>query len=285
MLMNSIKLEQAEITPIKIQLGDIGNNLKIYVLSDMHLGDPHADVPTLKKIVDFIKNTPECYCILLGDILNTALKTSKSDIYTETLNVSQAQKLACELLMPIKDKILAMTPGNHENRVWRETGVDVSLWLAEKLGIQDRYRNEFIALSVSFGKDIDGKPFRLNIAGQHGAYGGGRRLGTALNALEDLDGIIANADLFIRAHTHQQVQGSRKVYMFNQNGNIESKVKYYYNSPSVLNYGGYALDKGYKPTNDDPAYLNVRAVSYRGSNNGKRNTRTERSFKIDKVML
>lgn len=115
-----------EIVPVKVNL-ELGNNLKLYVLSDTHIGDVHANINDLKKIINFIKDTPECYCILLGDILNTALKNSKSDIYSETLSVAESQKLALELLLPIKDKIIAMTPGNHENRVWREVGVDLSL--------------------------------------------------------------------------------------------------------------------------------------------------------------
>lgn len=267
-----------EITPIKVKLNS-DNNIKIYTLSDMHIGDANADIPTLRTIIDFIKNTPECYCILLGDILNTALKTSKSDIYSEALSLSEAQKLALELLMPIKDKILAMTPGNHENRVWKEVGVDLSLWLAEKLGLQDKYRNNGIALTIQFGKDINGKPFRLNIFGQHGAYGGGRKLGAAMNALEDLDGIVGNADIYIRAHTHQPIQGSRNVFLFDDKGNISRNTKYYFNSPSVMNYGGYAYDKGYKPTDDSPCYLNIRAVSQR------KGTKTVKEFKIDKVSL
>jgi len=195
------------------------------------------------------------------------------------LSLSEAQKLALELLLPIKDKILAMTPGNHENRVWKEVGVDLSLWLAEKLGIQDRYRNNGIALTIQFGKDVNGNPFRLNIFGQHGAYGGGRKLGAAMNALEDLDGIVGNADIYIRAHTHQPIQGSRNIFLFDDKGNISRNTKYYFNSPSVMNYGGYAYDKGYKPTDDTPCYLNIRAVSQR------KGTKTLKNFKIDKVSL
>ena len=267
-----------EIKPIKINLEE-DNNIQIYVLSDMHIGDANADLPTLKKIVEHIKNTPNMYVILLGDILNTALKTSKSDIYSETLNVMEAQKLALELLLPIKDKILAMTPGNHENRVWKEVGVDLSLWLAEKLSVQDRYRNNNIALTIQFGSDVNGNPFRLNIFGQHGAYGGGRRLGAAMNALEDLDGIVGNADIYIRAHTHQPIQGSRNIFLFDDKGNMHRRTKYYFNSPSVLNYGGYAAEKGYKPTDDTPCYLNIRAVSTR------KGSKVDKAFKIDKVML
>ena len=271
-------METIEIIPIKVKL-NIGDNLKLYTLSDLHLGDVNCDIPTVKKIVDFIKNTPEAYVILLGDILNTGLKNSKSDIYSETMNLMEAQKLALELLLPIKDKIIAMTPGNHENRVWREVGVDMSLWLAEKLGIQDKYRNNGLALNIQFGEDSNKHPYSLKVFGQHGAYGGGRRLGSAMNALEDLDGIVGNADIYIRAHTHQPIQGSRSVFVFNEYGNIEKQIKYYFNAPSVLNYGGYAYDKGYRPTDDTPCYLNIKAFCER------KGTRLYKKFKIYKIML
>ena len=70
-------IESNEIVPIKTKL-NIGNNLKLYVLSDAHLGSAEVDLNTLKQIIQFIKDTPECYCILLGDILDTALKNSKT---------------------------------------------------------------------------------------------------------------------------------------------------------------------------------------------------------------
>lgn len=272
-------MEVNEITPIKINLPKEENNIKLYVLSDTHLGDSCADLDQIKEVINFIHDTPNCYCILLGDLLNTALKDSKSDIYCETLNVSQAQKLALDLLLPIKDKIIAMTPGNHENRVWRSVGVDVSLWLAEKLGVQKNYRNNFLALDIAFGKDNSGRPYHLRVVGQHGAYGGGRRLGAAMNALEDIDGIVGNADIIIRAHTHQSVQGSRSIFLFNEKGNLEKRTKYYFNAPAFLKTGGYGLDKGYRPTDTSPCYLNVRAYNRRSG------SRLEKTFKIDKITL
>lgn len=268
-----------EITPIKVKLETKRNNIKIYVLSDVHIGAPECDIKTLKKVVETIKSDPNFYVILLGDILNTALKNSKSDIYSEVLSMSDAQKLAVELLTPIKDKIIAMTPGNHENRVWRETGIDLSLWLAEKLEIQDKYRVNAIALSVDFGKDYNGKPYKLNIFGQHGGYGSGRKLGAAMNAIEDMDGIVANADIYVRAHTHSPVQGSRKVFTFNDQGNLETKVKEYFNAPSFLLTGGYGLDKGYRPQDITPCYLNVRAYCEREG------SKLNKYFKIDRVIL
>ncbi len=272
-------METKEIRPVKITLPSDLKTLKIYVLSDAHIGSSECSITELKKIVNFIKDTPECYCILLGDILNTALKNSKSDIYSETMCVADTQKLAIALLDPIKDKILGMVAGNHENRVWREVGFDISHWIADKLDITDRYWANGIALSIRFGSDFGARPYTLNIFGQHGAYGGGRKMGSAANALEDLDGIVANADIYIRAHTHQPIQGSRRVFTFNDKGNLDSHTKYYFNAPSVCKYAGYGYEKGYKPTDNSPCFLNIRPECYR---NG---TRLERTFKIDKIML
>lgn len=267
-----------EIEPIKCKLSSESNRIALYVLSDIHLGSPEADIDTLKNIIHHIEQDKNMYVILLGDILDTALRNSKTDIYSETLSISSAQKLAIELLTPIKDKIIAMTPGNHENRVWKEVGIDLSLWLAEKLGLQDKYRNNGIALTISFGQDQNGNPFRLNIFGQHGSRGG-RKLGSAMNALEELDSIVSNADIYIMGHTHQNLQGGRLVFSFNSQGNIEKKYKYYFNSPALLNYGGYAYDKGYKPSDNSPCYLSIRAISHR------KGAKLNKNFLIDKIML
>lgn len=268
-----------EITPIKVELSQESNNIQLYVLSDVHIGDPCADLKLLEQVINKIKETPDMYVILLGDILNTAIVNSKSDIYSETFNMAKAQETALKYLLPIKDKILAMTPGNHENRVWKSVGLDVSLWLAEKLGVQDRYRNNFIALDISFGRDNSGAPFHLKVAGQHGGYGGGRKLGAAMNALEDVDGIVCNADLYVRAHTHSSVSGQRDVFEFNTNGNLNKHHKHYFNAPAFLKTGGYGLDKGYKPQSTYPIYLNIRAFCDR------KGSRLDKYFKIDEIML
>lgn len=272
-------MEMSEITTIKTELLTEENNIKLYVLSDTHLGDPCADIDKVREVINFIKETPNCYCILLGDLLNTAIVNGKSDIYSETLNVKQAQELALELLIPIKDKIIAMTPGNHENRVWKAVGVDISLWLAEKLGLENKYRNNFLALDIAFGKDSNGNPYHIKVAGQHGGYGGGRKLGAAMNALEDIDGIICNADIYIRAHTHSSLSGRRDIFLFTDSGNVIKKHKHYFSAPAFLKTGGYGLDKGYKPQNTDLRYLNIRAYCKRVG------SKLLKDFKVDEIMV
>lgn len=272
-------MEMNEIIPIKTKVNTTGNALRIYVLSDLHIGDSNCDIDKIKRVVDFIKNDPDMYVICLGDILNTALKNSKSDIYSEQMNIADSQKLAVQILSPIKEKILAMVSGNHENRVWRETGLDLSLWLAEKLNCEDKYRLGGLALTIDFGKTPKNRPFRLKIFGQHGSRGG-RKLGGPLSAVEEMDGIISNADIYIMGHTHQSVQGGKAVYSFNVQGNIEKQYKYYFNAPAFLKYGGYGYEKGYKPGDDLPCYLNIRGYCTYDEKQTQHN-----NFKIDKICM
>ena len=100
-----------------------------------------------------------------------------------------------------------------------------------------------------------------------------------MSAAEDLDGIVANADLYIRAHTHSPVKGSRKVFTFNDQGNLECKVKTYFNAPSFLKAGGYGLDKGYRPQDTTPCYLNIRAY------NEREKSKLKKYFKIDTIIM
>lgn len=272
-------METNEIRPIKTKIESDENYLRLYVLSDLHIGDSLCDIEKIKKVVEFIKKDRNMYVVTLGDVLNTALKNSKSDIYSELMNISDAQKLAVEILSPIKNRILAMVSGNHEDRVWRETGLDLSLWLAEKLGCEDKYRNGGFVLTIDFGKTPKNRKYRLKVFGQHGSRGG-RKLGGPLSALEEMDGIVANADIYVMGHTHQSVQGGRASYIINSQGNVEKQYKYYFNAPAFLKYGGYGYDKGYKPGDDLPCYLNIRPYCTYDD----KKTQCEH-FKIDKVTL
>lgn len=268
-----------EIKPVKVRLDTEESNIRVYVLSDLHIGDPHCNIAKIKKVVEYIKNDKQMYVILLGDILNTALANSKSDIYGEMMNSGEARKLTTELLSPIKDRIVGMVGGNHESRMYREVGVDLSALLAESLGCLDKYSLGGILSVIEFGKNPQGHPYRVKIFGQHGSRGG-RKLGGSMNALEDMDSIVVNADIYVMGHTHQNLQGGRTGYYVNDKGGIEKIYKYYFNAPAFLEYGGYGYEKGYKPGDTEPCYLNIRAYNVYNDKRNYKNT-----LKIDKVML
>ena len=116
---------------IKRELGLDIDKLKIIPISDTHIGDKTSNTKAFKEALERIKNEENTYTILNGDLCNIALKTSKSDSYEDTLTPMQQVLTLINYLEPIKDKILVMSIGNHEERIKKDTNIDI-LWLVAK---------------------------------------------------------------------------------------------------------------------------------------------------------
>ena len=95
------------------------------------------DYKRLLNRIEYIKNTPNAYCILNGDIIDNATKTSIGDTYTQVFNPMEQLSKAVEIFAPIKDKILCITHGNHENRTYKNEGINLSCLMAKQLGLDN----------------------------------------------------------------------------------------------------------------------------------------------------
>ena len=189
---------------INIKINAPKNTFQLMVLGDMHIGDELCDLDLIKNTIEYIKKTKECYCILNGDLINNALKTSKSDSYKEQMTIEQEQDLLIDLLTPIKDKILVMATGNHEYKTSLLAGINPLKAVALALGIKDKLVENSYLLNMEFGtahgvKNLNNK---YVVFGIHGGSGGGRRAGATANALQDMALIRPDMDLYIHSHTH-----------------------------------------------------------------------------------
>ena len=162
---------------IKIDLPKELEFMELHVFADEHMGDPHSDAKRLLQRIEDVKNTPHAYCILNGDIIDNATKTSIGDTYAQELNPMDQLTTAAELFEPIKDKILCITHGNHENRTYKKEGINLSYLLAAQLGLTERYTptSAIIFLRLGSGGSHGGK-IRYTIYALHGS-GGGRKEG------------------------------------------------------------------------------------------------------------
>ena len=214
--------------------------ISIVPLADLHVGDPHCDWRLVTSRIDGIKSDPNAYIICDGDLADTATRNSIGDVYSNTHNPNEQINLIVQLLSPVKDKILAISgSGNHEARVWKSDGVDMTERIARELGVVDRYTPESALLSVNLGKQ------QYKIYFTHGS-GGGRKLGSKANRLLELSDIIT-ADVFIMAHTHVPVV-TRKTRMEDVRGKLEQREMLFVNTSAALKYGGYGEIQGYTPT-------------------------------------
>ena len=137
---------------IKIDLPRELETIELHTFADEHIGDEHSDIKRVMQRIEYVKNTPNAYCIMNGDIMDNATKTSIGDTYTQVFNPMEQLERAVELFAPIKDKILCVTHGNHENRTYKKEGINLSRLIASQLGIEDRYTPTSAVLFIRFGE-------------------------------------------------------------------------------------------------------------------------------------
>lgn len=188
---------------VKTTLGKDIKAIELHTFSDWHIGDKSCDIAAIKKQIQYVLDNKNAYVICNGDLMNNATKTSVSDCYAEEIPPMEQLAMLCELLEPIKDKILVLTQGNHEARTYRTDGIDLTALVAKQLGIYDRYVREGGVLFLRFGKTSSHNhelPQLYSIYCTHGS-GGGRKEGAKAIRLADMASIV-DCDIYIHSHTH-----------------------------------------------------------------------------------
>lgn len=237
---------------IKANLSKEIDTLELHIFADEHIGDHYCDIPRLKSRIDYVANNPNAYCILNGDIIDYASRSSIGDIETRDFNIMEQLEVAVQLFSPIKKKILCITDGNHENRGYRKEGFDVSKIIASQLGISSFYSptSAFIFLQFGNSEIKRGKKQHYTLYVNHGS-GGGRKEGAKAIRLADMAS-VCDADIYIHSHTHLPMvlkEGYFRVDV--QNSSVINVTKLFVNTASNLNYGGYGVAQEYKPNSKD----------------------------------
>lgn len=238
---------------IKVELPKEQEEIILCPLFDLHIGEPACDIAMVEREIEFIKNTPNAYAIIGGDIMDNATTNSIGDVYTAKLTPQQQLEQIVGYLKPISKKILAMVSGNHEERTWRESGIDLLGCVAMQLGIEDRYAEEGAVLFVCFGNNRNQTnrakgyiPLNYSVYITHGS-GGGRKVGGKANRLYDL-GDIVDCDCVICGHTHEPICFKKTFFRTDRTKfTVIEKERLYVNTGSFLNYAKYAERKGFLP--------------------------------------
>ena len=245
---------------IKIDLPRELPSVEVHTFADEHIGDEHSDIKRLRERIARVENDPLAYCILNGDIIDNATKTSIGDTYTQVFNPMEQLAKAVEIFSPIRDKILCITHGNHENRTYKKEGINLSCLLAKQLGLEDRYTPTSAALFVRVGEMTGGNK-ETNGSGKyrkicytmyvlHGS-GGGRKEGAKAIRLADMASII-DTDIYIHSHTHLPMVMKQAFHRIDErNSTVAIVDKLFVNTAANLKYGGYGEAGAFKPSSTD----------------------------------
>lgn len=236
--------------PIKADLSADTKSIELLVLADHHYSDPHSDHDAIRRDIDYVMGHDNAYCVLAGDLMDCALKTSLGDVYT---NLSPMEELAActEMFDPLakSGKVLAVVGGNHEARHYRTNGIDMTRLMCRQIGIEDKYSPDTALLFLRFGrepKECHHRPILYTIYLTHGS-GGGRKEGGKIQRLADY-ALIVDADCYICGHTH--LPASFKTGFARPsaaNSSVTYCTKLFVNAAAKLQYGGYGDIGGFKP--------------------------------------
>lgn len=233
---------------IKRDLGKQFKDIKILALSDFHVGDSLCNLKLIKQVLTEVKESENTFIILNGDLINNATRTSVSDVYNDQLTPTEQILMLCNLLEDVKDRILVIHPGNHENRTYKTDGVDIIRLVAKQLGIEDRFSAGwwYLYLTLGINKEHKDRPVMYTITGIHG-YGGGRKMGGKINNLVEMSDKVV-ADLYVMGHTHTPIITRNTIFVPDyQHKTLTKKDKYYLMTNSFLEYGGYGETYGFTP--------------------------------------
>lgn len=205
----------------------------VYPLGDVHLGAKMHDAEKWARWLGYFEERQSVSMLGTGDFLNTAIIGSKSDVYEEKLTVGEAKRKLRDQLTPFADRIDLMMPGNHEERVTRQTGdcpiQDVSDWL------KVNYARSAALIVYTVGDQ------EYEVYVRHGTGNGQSVAGLRKSA-----GVV-RADIYITGHTHQQVI-ARDDWFVRVRDRMTRRERVFVVAGSFLGYEPYAAERGYVPT-------------------------------------
>jgi predicted phosphodiesterase len=235
---------------VKIDLPASIETITVEVFFDLHIGSPKCDTDLIKERIERVKNNPNTYCIIGGDIINNSTKTSVGDVYSEPLSPMAQITTAIELFKPIKDKIIGCVSGNHERRTYKQDGIDLIYFMCTELGIVDRYAYGAELLFIRFGVNPRDKRRKMcyTVYLTHGDGQGGRLIGGKANGLQRR-GRIVNSDIVITGHTHTPFTFRENTFVIDyQNSTVNEREQVFINASATLNYEEYAELYGLPPS-------------------------------------
>ena len=221
------------------------DDITIIPIADVHLGSRECMEQEFMEFIDRVKETPNTYLILGGDLIDNGLRNSLTNVYRATMPPSQQKREMANILAPVADRILACVVGNHERRSSKDSDDDPVYDIMMKIDREDVYRENMAFLKLQFG-DQNGagsKNPTYTIVVSHGAGGGQMTSGAVLRA-ERFGYAVDGMDALIVGHTHKPfVTNPGKIVIDKHNNTVSVKPFKVINMTSWLKYGDYAAQK------------------------------------------
>jgi len=201
--------------------------MKLAFIGDLHIGHISFNQNVLQMMFDEIDSDREHYRILLmGDLLECATKSSIGAGIIETnLTVDAQIERAIELFRPYRDLIDGIVEGNHEARIYKMTGIDVTKLIAQALDVP--YLRYTGVVKYTLGR------IRYTVNMWHGSGGAGT-IGNSFNKCIKMAEKTVS-DVYAMGHTHKLGCTSRQ-FTIPKTVQVEEITQHFILTGSALDY-------------------------------------------------
>lgn len=231
------------------------NELFLIPMGDLHVGEKGFNKESedkVKSYVEWVKKKPNCFIILMGDLINNATLDSPSSPFQQNMTLQEQIDKVVEYFKPIKHKIIGAITGNHENRLEDYAGYNPTISICDKLGIYYfGYDGIIIFRMGCHGKyGLRHPRASFSIYFHHTTGGSGITIGGKLNRDDLLRRIVCNCDAYLGGHNHMLGVVHTGIFKVNETaGKLEFLRQMVVDCGGYLNYeDSYANKKQLTPS-------------------------------------
>lgn len=213
------------------------DHVNIYPIGDVQAGSRGFNEELYKKWKKMVLADPNGYVVVVGDMINNGLKTSKTNSYREVMQPFEQREWLIDEMRDLREKVIGAVTGNHELR--SVNSVDICPLYDSLLvnGIRDIYRENLNAMKVTFGDKGGGRPVAYIMVLHHGL--GGKRA-------EDFGYQIEGCDVMITGHTHQPKSLFPARLVIDPYNNVVREAPFKHIVVPSFDKAGYSIAGAYK---------------------------------------
>lgn len=224
------------------------DEITVIDLTDIHVGAKKFRRAEFKAIIEFVKNTPGCFVLIGGDVIEAITKVSVGDPAEQEESINEQVIDFIELVLPIADRLICEEWGNHcGGRTEKAAQVDLARTIATILKIP--YFRERVIIDMHWR----GTMKRISLAHKYGKALRKAQIETAVERVMSWSNF--KIDCFFSGHTHESFYFPKNVMTLMPGKGMVTHRYFICNGGSFLGRGDtYASREDYPPTPQDIVY-------------------------------
>lgn len=241
--------ENKTVVKTEIDLSDQYDSVVAVFIGDWHIGSIDFDIESAMDVLEYVLRTPNAIIFGLGDMLNSAILDSVSDMYEDIAYPQEQWQVFVDLFKQVADqnKLAVIHTGNHERRIQKKAGIDPVAQAAAAMQVEDRHApfHAETTIKIKCNHSPDGT-FTIPVVTHHGDGGNPE-------AFSDI-----NKDSLINAmgHTHNFQVWTKTLLTYDQLTHRNVKKEELEIVVAANGGGLYGHAKGYKKIHK-AAYLAI----------------------------